>query len=140
MPSSHTNTTHTGSVDLIGDLLFTARYIPKALLTLSLYSLTGAVSGWSSTYVFKESWNNYAQANPHIIDPNSQYAAQDEKYLHFSRSKQFNQVTPTIDEAIPAYAAMLGACTGGFFAAQRIIGDFKRELEEERITRSLNIV
>ncbi|MDR3501486.1 MAG: hypothetical protein P4L79_02790 [Legionella sp.] len=141
MISSETkNTIRHSSPDLMGDLLFTARYVPKAMLTISFYSLAGAALGWSSSYVFKESWNNYARANHQVIDPNNDYAAADEKYLHFSRSQQFNQETPTIDEAIPTYASLVGACTGVFFAASKVVDNFKRGLENDRITRRLDIV
>ncbi|WP_133135652.1 hypothetical protein [Legionella rowbothamii] len=133
-------TSNTSSPDLISDLLFAARYAPKAVLTISLYSIAGAALGWSSSYLFKESWNNYAQINHQVIDPNGDYAAEEEKYLHFSRSPQFNQVTPTIDEAIPSYASLLGACTGVFFAANKVMNDFKQGLKEDRITRHLDIV
>lgn len=141
MPVSNTqNAIHSSSPDLISDLLCAARYVPKAVLTISFYSLAGAALGWGSSYLFKESWNNYASTNHQIIDPDGNYVATDEKYLHFSRASQFNQVTPTIDEAVPAYAAVLGACTGGFFAANKVMANFKRELEENRIIRHLNIV
>ncbi|USQ13149.1 hypothetical protein J2N86_10670 [Legionella lytica] len=141
MPKSYTHSTiDNSSHDLIDDLLFAARYVPKAVLTISLHSLTGAVLGWSSSYICKESWNEYARANHEVIDPNGEYATEDEKYLHFSRSQQFNQITPTITEAIPTYAALLGACTGGFFAATKVLGNFKQELENDRITRHLDIV
>lgn len=141
MPSSETkNALNNGSRDLIDDLLFTARYLPKAALTVSLYALAGAVLGWSSTYVFKEKWNNYAQKNHHVIDPDDQYVATDEKYLHSSRDQKFNHISVTIDEAIPTYASLLGACTGVFFATSKIMNNFKRGLEEDRINRHLEIV
>ncbi|MFJ1268085.1 hypothetical protein ACD661_05920 [Legionella lytica] len=141
MPSPETkNTLNNSSRDLIGDLLFTARYLPKAALTVSLYALAGAVLGWSSTYVFKEKWNNYAQKNHHVIDPDDQYVATDEKYLHFSRDQQFNHISATMDEAIPTYASLLGASTGIFFAATKVRNNFKLGLEEDRINRHLEIV
>lgn len=123
---------------LIEDLHFALLYSPRGLSILSTYCLVGALGGWCSTYTCKKAWDSFAAEHHHTLDPSGVYVAEDLKYMKFSRHQVFNQQTPAISDAIPVYAAILGAGAAGFFAANKIVIEFKTELNKDRKLRQEN--
>ncbi len=122
------------------DLLFVVRYMPKVLKKTLTFGFIGAVTGFGISYVFTESLNQFAEKNHNAVDPSGNYVANDEKFLHFSRNQYHNQKTPTIEEFLPYYSALVGAGAGTLFALSTVPNDFREQLAGDRERRALDMV
>lgn len=141
MPTTNGSTSNLPNhQDRLGDVLFVLRYASKSSLTILKYGLYGAISGWVTCYLFQEAVEKFAEENHSVIDESGNYVAEDKKFLHFSRTSEFNRATPSITEALPYYTALVGATAGTLFATNSVVSQYSAQLNEDRITRRLNIV
>ena len=129
----------TGSEELFNDLWFTIKYVPLALGRGFKYCIYGALIGFASSFLLKESLKTYARENHDYVDILDKYVPDEEEYFKFNRGPD-NKVTPPISNFLPIYGSLIGAGAGAFFALHRAKIEFHQELQQERQTRILDMV
>ncbi|WP_298627154.1 hypothetical protein [uncultured Legionella sp.] len=134
MPDTHSNS------DRLNDLLFTIRYIPKILKRTVQYGVLGAVMGVGMTFLCKDYLSKFAEEHHNAVDLVDGYVADDEEYLHLSRTAEFNRVTPPISEFLPIYSSIVGAGAGTFFALSRVKTDYQEQLAADRELRRISVM
>lgn len=130
----------TSSPDRLNDLLFTIRYIPRVLKKTVQYGLLGCVIGFGMTFVCKDYLNKFAEEHHDAVDLVDGYVADDDEFLHFSRTAEFNQVTPPISEFLPIYSSVIGAGAGTLFALSKVRSDFNDQLAQDRELRRISAI
>ncbi|MBL7480079.1 hypothetical protein [Legionella bononiensis] len=134
MPISYTTS------DLYNDLLFTVRYLPKVVKNTVQYGLLGAILGYGAAFVCKRSLTQFAQEQHEAVDLVDGYVPDEEEFLHFSRNRYVNRVTPPISEFVPIYSSIIGAGAGALFALSKVSSDYSVQLKQDREERRLDVM
>lgn len=127
--------------ELHGDLLFLVLYVPKTLPKLLIYACLGALLGFISSFVLRDTLERFARDNHDAVDLTGTHLPEDQKFIHLSRSSIFNRKVSTINEILPFYAMLVGSTSATFFRIVKLPRDFQERLEGDRELRRLkNIV
>ncbi|KTD47551.1 hypothetical protein [Legionella quateirensis] len=126
--------------DLYNDLLFTVRYVPKVIKHTVQYGLLGAILGFGTAFACKNSIVQFAQEKHDAVDLVDGYVPDAEEFLHFSRNRHVNRITPAISEFIPIYSSIIGAGAGALFALSKVSSDFSVQLKQDREDRRLDVL
>ncbi|MDR3443507.1 MAG: hypothetical protein P4L65_10920 [Legionella sp.] len=126
--------------ELRGDLLFLVLYVPQTLPKILIYACLGALLGFISSFVLRDTLERFARDNHDAVDLTGTHLPEDQKFIHLSRSSIFNKKVATINEILPFYATLVGSTSATFFQLVRLPGDFQKKLEADRELRILKSI